>query len=112
MLEKNLDIAINELLNAVQIKDDDVDLLFTLAALLTDNGETNHAAEYYEKIIKLEPQNKEALKNLRLSVKVSEITKCRQNILKKIVEADSKDLDALKTLARAYERTKSNKKSN
>ena len=63
-----------------------------------------------KKIIKLEPQNKEALKNLRLSVKVSEITKCRQNILKKIVEADSKDLDALKTLARAYERTKSNKK--
>ena len=49
IVRKNLDIAINELLNAVQIKDDDVDLLFTLAALLTDNGETNHAAEYYEK---------------------------------------------------------------
>ena len=53
ILRKNNDIAINEFLNAVQLKDDDVELLFSLASLLTENGETNHAAEYYEKIVKI-----------------------------------------------------------
>lgn len=64
MLRKNTDIAVNEFLNAVQLKDDDIDLLFLLAGLLTESGETNHAAEYYEKIAKLDPKNKEALRKL------------------------------------------------
>ena len=37
VLRGNNDIAINEFLNAVQIKDDDVDLMFELAELLTAN---------------------------------------------------------------------------
>lgn len=111
IVRKNIDIAINELLNAVQIKDDDIDLLFTLAALLTDNGETNHAAEYYEKIIKLEPQNKEALKKLAAFREGIGDYKMQAEYLEKIVEADSKDLETVKTLARAYERIKANKKA-
>ena len=64
ILRKDIDMATHEFLNAVQIKDDDVDLLFELAQILTDSGEVDHASEYYEKIVKIEPKNKEALKKL------------------------------------------------
>lgn len=107
----NVDIAINEFLNAVQLKDDDIDLLFTLAALLTDNGEANHAAEYYEKIVKLDSKNKEALRKLAAFREGIGDYKMQAAYLEKIVEADSKDLQALKDLARAYERIKANKKA-
>ena len=108
---KNIDIAINEFLNAVQMKDDDVDLLFTLAALLTDNGETNHAAEYYERIVELDPNNKEAIRKLAAFREGIGDYKMQVQYLEKIVDVDSKDLGALKDLARGYERIKANKKA-
>lgn len=111
IIRKNTDIAINEFLNAVQLKDDDIDLLFTLATLLTDNGESNHAAEYYEKIVKLEPNNKEALKKLAAFREGIGDYKMQVHYLEKIVEADDKDLQTLKELAKAYEKIKSNKKA-
>lgn len=111
IIRKNTDIAINEFLNAVQLKDDDIDLLFTLAALLTDNGESNHAAEYYEKIVKLEPNNKEALKKLAAFREGIGYYKMQVHYLEKIVEADDKDLQTLKELAKAYEKIKSNQKA-
>lgn len=111
IIRKNTDIAINEFLNAVQLKDDDIDLLFTLAALLTDNGESNHAAEYYEKIVKLEPNNKEALKKLAAFREDIGDYKMQVHYLEKIVEADDRDLQTLKELAKAYEKIKSNQKA-
>ena len=108
---QNRDIAINEFLNAIQIKDDDIDLLFTLAALLTENGEVNHAAEYYEKIIKLDSKNKEALQKLAAFREGIGDYKMQVTYLEKIVEIDSKDLTALKNLARAYERIKANRQA-
>lgn len=111
ILRKNNDIAINEFLNAVQLKDDDVELLFSLAALLTENGETNHAAEYYEKIAKIEPNNKEALHKLAQFREGIGDYKMQVAYLEKIVEADSKDLAALKELARGYEKIKANSKA-
>lgn len=111
IIRKNIDIAINEFLNAVQMKDDDVDLLFTLAALLTDNGETNHAAEYYERIVELDPNNKEALRKLAAFREGIGDYKMQAQYLEKIVDVDSKDLGALKDLARGYERIKANKKA-
>lgn len=103
---KNIDIAINEFLAAVQLKDDDVELLFTLATLLTENGEVNHAAEYYEKIVKLEPNNKEALH--KLAAFREGIGDYRKQIeyLQKITEVDANDVQALKELAKAYEKNK------
>lgn len=111
VLRKNNDVAINEFLNAVAIKDDDVDLLFELAQLLTDNKEIDHASEYYEKIVKINPANKEALRKLAsyregIGDYVSQV-----KYLEKIVEADSRDLSALKELARAYEKSHSKGKA-
>lgn len=111
ILRKNTDIAINEFLNAIQMRDDDIDLMFTLAGLLTDNGEVNHAAEYYEKIIKRDPKNKEALAKLAQFREGIGDYRMQVAYLEKIVEVDPKDLKALKNLARAYERIKANAKA-
>lgn len=108
---KNVDIAINEFLNAIQLKDDDIDLMFTLAGLLTDNGEVNHAAEYYEKIIKRDPKNKEALAKLAQFREGIGDYKMQVAYLEKIVEVNPKDLNALKNLAKAYEKIRANSKA-
>jgi len=106
MLRKNNDIAINEFLNAVQLKSDDVNVLFTLADLLTDNGDTNHAAEYYERISKLDPKNKEALRRLAEFRESIGDYRMQTEYLEKLYEADDKDLITLKALAKSYEKIK------
>ena len=50
LVRGNKDIAINEFLNAYQLNDSDLDLLNTLAMLLEESGDRNHAMELYEKI--------------------------------------------------------------
>ena len=111
ILRKNYDIAINEYLNAVQINDNDIDLLFELAALLEDNKEVDHASEYYVKIVKKDPKNKEALKKLALYRESIGDYQGQVAYLEKIIEADENDLDAIKNLARAYEKVKANDKA-
>ena len=54
LVRGNKDIAINEFLNAFQIKNDDINLLNTLAMLLEESGDKNHAMEFYEKISQLD----------------------------------------------------------
>ena len=106
MLRGNKDIAINEFLNAVQLRADDVNVMFTLADLLTENGDVNHASEYYEKILKIEPENKEALKKLASYRESIGDYDSQVRYLEKLYVADKKDMDSLKNLARGYERIK------
>lgn len=111
ILRLNYDIAINEYLNAVQINDNDIDLLFELAALLEDNKEIDHASEYYVKIVKKDPKNKEALRKLAAYRESIGDYKGQITCLEKIIEVDENDTDALKNLGRAYEKTKNNDKA-
>jgi len=107
----NYDIAINEYLNAVQINDDDIDLLFELAALLESNKEVDHASEYYVKIVKKDPKNKEALRKLAAYRESIGDYQGQVNYLEKLIDIDQNDLDALKNLGRAYEKTRANSKA-
>lgn len=111
MLRGNTDIAVNEFLNAVQLNADDVDVLFTLADLITETGDVNHAAEYYEQIVKLDPTNKEALRKLAAFRESIGDYRMQVEYLEKLSQVDSKDLDTLKTLARGYERIKAKDKA-
>ena len=61
LVRGNKDIAINEFLNAHQIKDDDINLLNTLAMLLEESGDKNHAMEFYEKISKMDENDEKYL---------------------------------------------------
>ena len=106
ILRNNTDIAINEFLNAVQINDNDIDLMFELADLLIQNKEVDHASEYYVKIIKKDPSNKEALRKLAAYREGIGDSRGQIECLEKIVDADKYDLKALKELAKAYEKAK------
>ena len=111
MLRGNKDIAINEFLNAVQLRADEPNVMFTLAELLTENGEVNHAAEYYEKILKIEPENKEALRKLAAYRESIGDYRAQVEYLERIAKIDLKDVDALKNLAKAYEKSKAKSKA-
>lgn len=111
ILRGNTDIAINEFLNAVSIDDSDIDLMFELAALLEENKEIDHASEYYVKIIKKDPTNKEALRKLANYKEGIGDYHAQASCFEKIIEADPNDLDALKNLARIYEKIKANSKA-
>lgn len=106
MLRGNKDIAINEYLNAVQLNSGDVDVLFTLADLITESGDVNHAAEYYEQIVKLDSKNKEALRKLADFRESIGDYRAQVEYLEKLAEVDSKDLENLKALAHGYEKIK------
>lgn len=111
MLRGNNDIAINEFINAVQMKEEDVDIMFTLAELLTANNDVNHAAEYYEKIHRLDPKNNEAL--LKLAKFRESIGDYRSQVdyLEKLCENNPKDLEGLKNLAKGYEKIRAKDKA-
>lgn len=106
ILRKNYDIAINEYLNAVQMKDDDINLLFELASLLEDNKEVDHASEYYVKIIKKDPNNKEALRKLAAYRESIGDYQGQVDYLQRLAELDGNNVEVLKSLGRAYEKTK------
>ena len=115
--EKNEDDAflvmskLTSMLKKATVVFDDIDLLFELAALLEDNKEVDHASEYYVKIIKKDPQNKEALRKLAVYRESIGDYQGQVTYLEKLVEADANDLDALKNLGRAYEKTRANSKA-
>ena len=64
LVRADKDVAINEFLNAYQLKDNDVELLNTLAMLLEESGDRNHAMEFYEKISKIDANDKKSLEKL------------------------------------------------
>lgn len=106
LIRKNTDIAINEYLIAHQIKDDDVNLLTTLAVLLEENGDKNHSIEFYEKIASLEPNNIKALEKLADFRNSIGDYGMECDYLEKWYEADKRNYALIKRLAEAYARAK------
>ena len=100
------DIAINEFLNAYQRKDDDVNLVTTLAMLLEESGDKNHAMEFYEKLSKLEPNNTRALEKLADFRNSLGDYRAECDYLELWYEADKRNYKLIKRLAECYEKIK------
>jgi tetratricopeptide (TPR) repeat protein len=111
LLRGNRDIAVNEYLNAVQLRADEVDVMFTLADLLTEDGEINHAAEYYEKIIRIEPNNREAIKKLASYRESIGDYRGKVDYLEKLYNTDPNDIEGMKELASGYEKLRQKDKA-
>ena len=106
ILRGNKDIAINEYLNAYRMRDDDLNLLSSLAVLLEESGDKNHAMEIYERIAKLEPNNTKALEkiaNFRHDIGDYR-TEC--DYLELWYESDKRNYPLIKRLAQTYEKLK------
>lgn len=105
------DVALNEYLLAYQIQEDDATLIRNLAELLEDMNDKYHAAEYWEKLAELEPNNKKALEKLAdFKESIGDI-RAEIEILEKLHKADSRSALIIKKLAKAYEKIKNKKKA-
>ena len=98
------DIAINEFLNAFQIKEDDIELLTTLAVMLEENGDKNHSMEFYERIAKLEPNNITALSKLADFRNSIGDYRAECDYLESWYEVDKRNYELIKRLAKSYEK--------
>lgn len=102
----NQDVAINEFLNAYQLKEDDANLLQTLANLLESSGEQHHAMEFYEKLQRLEPANKTALQKLADYRESIGDYPMQEEYLAKLLETDKRNIALIKKLAELNEKLK------
>ena len=104
LVRGNKDIAINEYLNAFQLKDNDLDLLNTLAMLLEESGDKNHAMEFYERISKLDEQDKKALEKLAEFRESIGDYKAQADYLLKLYHLDKRNSTTVRKLGEAYEK--------
>ena len=104
LVRGNKDIAINEFLNANQIKDDDINLLNTLAMLLEESGDKNHAMEFYEKISKMDENDKKSLQKLAEFRESIGDYKSQAEYLLKLYHLDKRNATTVRQLGEAYEK--------
>ena len=104
LVRGNKDIAINEFLNANQIKDNDINLLNTLAMLLEESGDKNHAMEFYEKISKLDETDKKSLQKLAEFRESIGDYKAQAEYLLKLYHLDKRNSTTVRQLGEAYEK--------
>lgn len=105
LVRGNKDIAINEFLNAYQLKGDDIDLLNTLAMLLEENNDRNHAMEFYERISKLDETDKKALEKLADFRESIGDYSMQAEYLLKLYKLDKRNSTVVRKLGEAYEKT-------
>lgn len=106
LVRGNKDIAVNEFLNAYQCNDKDVELMNTIAVLLEETGDKNHAVEFWEKISEAEPTNKKAFEKLADFRESIGDYKLQAEYLEKLYELDKRNAAVVKKLAQIYEKLK------
>lgn len=111
LARKDKDVALNEYMAAYQINDYDILLIKNIAELLDDMNDKNHAAEFWEKLINLEPNNRKALERLaEFKERIGDYRGVAE-ILEKWHAIDNKSPIVVKSLARTYEKLKNKEKA-
>ena len=105
ILRGNKDIAINEYLNAYQLKNDDLDLLHALGALLEETGDTNHAMEFYERISQIDENDQKSLEKLANFRESIGDYRMQAEYLLKLYHLDKRNSKVVKDMAVAYEKS-------
>lgn len=111
LARKERDVALNEYLQAYQIKENDATLVKDIADLLDAAGDRNHAAEFYEKLTELEPNNKKALEKIAEFKETIGDYRAAAEMLEKLYAIDSRNLIVIKNLAKIYEKLKNKEKA-
>lgn len=102
----NKDVALNEYMFALQQNEDDKALLLTIAELLDDMNDKIHAIEFYERLSKVDLNNKNALERLGEFRESIGDYKMAIEYFEKLYCLDNRKSNVLKSLAVAYEKTK------
>lgn len=111
LARKDKDVALNEYLAAYQINDYDILLIRNIAELLDDMNDKNHAAEFWEKLVKLEPNNRKALERLaEFKERIGDYRGVAE-VLEQWHAIDNKSSIVAKSLGRTYEKLKNKEKA-
>ncbi len=102
LVRGNKDIAINEFMNAYQLKNDDPDMIATLANLLETSGEIHHSMELYERLVQLEPNNRSALEKLSRYWESQGDRRLAVQYLEKVLDTDKRNFSVMLELADLY----------
>lgn len=102
LVRGNKDVAINEFMNAYQLKNDDTDMIATLANLLETSGEVHHAMELYSRLVALEPANRSALEKLSRYWESNGDIRLAIEYAEKVLEIDKRNFAAMKKLGELY----------
>ena len=108
LVRGNRDVAINEFMNAYQLKNDDTDMIATLANLLEATGEVHHSMELYERLVQLEPNNRSALEKLSRYWESNGDNRLAIQYMEKVLDADKRNFSAMKKLAELYIQNREN----
>jgi len=100
------DVALNEYMQAYNFKKDDSALVYTIAELLDEMKDRTHAAEFYEFLVSLEPNNKKALERLGEFRESIGDYKMSVEYFERLYEIDKRNSAVLKSLAKGYEKIK------
>jgi len=111
LARKDKEVALNEYLSAYQFKDNDIDLIRNIAELLDDMGNKPQAAEFWEKLTIIEPDNKKALEKIAGFRENIGDYRGESEVLEKLYALDNKSAITVKKLAKAYEKSKNKEKS-
>lgn len=106
LVRGNKDIAVNEFLNAYQLNNKDIELLNTIAVLLEETGDKNHAIEFWEKISIAEPTNKKAFEKLADFRESIGDYRLQAEYLEELYNLDKRNAIVVKKLAQTYEKLK------
>ena len=105
LVRGSVDVAINEFMSAYQLKNDDADMIATLANLLETSGEKHQAMEFYEKLVQLDPTSRAAMEKLARYWEDNGDNRMAIEYLEKIIEADPRNFATMKKLGEMYQKS-------
>lgn len=111
LLRKDRDVALNDYLSAYQLNEGDPVLVRDIAELIEEMGDKTHAAEFWEKLINLEPNSKRALEKVADFREDIGDYRSEIEVLEKWYAFDNKSTVVLKKLAKSYEKIRNKEKA-
>lgn len=111
LARKDKDVALNEYFSAYQHKDNDADLIKNIAELLDEMGDKHQACEFWERLLKIEPTNKNGLERLADFKEHIGDYRSQAEMLEELYNIDKKNIIIIKKLAKAYEKIKNKDKA-
>lgn len=111
MARNDKDVALNEYLSAYQIRDYDILLIKEIAELLDLMNDKNHAIEFWEKLLNVEPSNRKALEKIADFKENLGDYRGQAEILEKYISIDGKNASVIKKLAGVYEKIRNKDKA-
>lgn len=111
LTRKDKDVALNEYLLAYQMNDNDADLVRSIAELMEELNDKNHAAEFWEKLVAINPNDKKALAKMAEFKEHIGDYRAQVDYLENLYAIDARNTVLIKTLAKAYEKLKNKQKA-